>query len=416
MITFPKPISDAARRAIEGTLDGNVFGPRVGNVRRDFFKRLITLGLVAAASEHGPATITTAGYNAVGRPAVGQAWGDWTVAWRKQASRTFTRAINWAGTWAEATEMAASVGELLGDGYQVYYTVTAAKERDGINREDAGNIMVDSGARVRIIDGGMLPAELLDREVETVVHAFRSSATTVRTLAEYREIATRGKARFSADEWATWLAWAADADTRSEVSYLSQKWAAREDPERAALVLDAAAQRALDARDALATAQDVEDAAALEADGGWGQPDGMLGTTEAERGDLGREAATQGLALDAAATAAAGEPVFTAPAEDAADEDESVCSDGYPEHLEEVVHQDGDGTQWICRRCGAEGYEEAEAVESGAQDGQRPDGCEGCTYLPGPDCGVRVSSSPACAVHGAPGTALIGYHGDPRPL
>lgn len=41
-------------------------------------------------------------------------------------------------------------------------------------------------------------------------------------------------------------------------------------------------------------------------------------------------------------------------------DDESVCADGYPEHVEVVDYQGDDGTQWHCSRCGAEGWEDAE--------------------------------------------------------
>ena len=37
--------------------------------------------------------------------------------------------------------------------------------------------------------------------------------------------------------------------------------------------------------------------------------------------------------------------------------DEDVCIDGYPEHLGKGTYEDEDGIGWICRRCGAEGYE-----------------------------------------------------------
>ncbi len=37
------------------------------------------------------------------------------------------------------------------------------------------------------------------------------------------------------------------------------------------------------------------------------------------------------------------------------------------------------------------------------QDAQRPDACVGCTYLPGPNTGVRVATDPACPVHAPTG-------------
>jgi hypothetical protein len=52
-----------------------------------------------------------------------------------------------------------------------------------------------------------------------------------------------------------------------------------------------------------------------------------------------------------------------------------------------------------------------EDLDSGEQDRQRPDGCTGCTYLPGPEHGVRVASDPACPVHG--GSLVDDEDGDP---
>lgn len=431
MQTFPKLPSTSQRYDIERALNSSatsagglksVVGPNRNN--RAMWDRMRAAGLLTEVGYF----VTPAGYNAVGRPAPGQAWGTWTVAWRPVRGTVFSRAVNWAGTWAEAKEMANSVGELLGDGYQVYYTSTAAEELrilelikaggvDAMRAEALGSIVVDSGKFVRIVDNGMLPAELLDREVENVVHAMRRADTApgrTRTLADYRTLATHLREVMSADAWSSLADKAASADERFTASYLNQRWARQGEPaervqesDRAMAVADLAAQDAInDARDGLARIKDAADAAALEAAGGWGQPDGML-----DVGDLGQEAAAQGLTLDAAATTAAGEPVFAAPAlVEPTDEDESVCSDGYPEHVEEVVHQDADGTQWICRRCGAEGYEpaEEEAAEVEYRDDRRPDDCRGCAYSPGPNTGVRVSTSSACPVHDPRSSAILG--------
>lgn len=89
--------------------------------------------------------------------------------------------------------------------------------------------------------------------------------------------------------------------------------------------------------------------------------------------------------------------------------------------LREIVDESADGPEdgcgekpgggwtcspWQCNRpseCLLNGFDDEPACEdldSGEQDRHRPDGCDGCTYLPGPDWGVRVSSSPRCPVHG----------------
>ena len=47
-------------------------------------------------------------------------------------------------------------------------------------------------------------------------------------------------------------------------------------------------------------------------------------------------------------------------------EDEEICVQGYPEHDEQVTYQGDDGVQWMCRRCGAEGWTDAEGSEGNA--------------------------------------------------
>ncbi len=299
MITFPKPPTPEQARAIELALDrcdGELIGSQ--RTRRDMWERMRKLGWVSQVGY----SVTPAGGNAVGRPARGQAWGDWTVAWRTRRATSIVRALNWAGSWAEAVDMAASVGELLGDGYQVWYTSSLEGERrvqymidsgelDASYAEDHGNILVDSGARVRITDTGMLPAELLDREVENVVHAMRAATPgKTRTLAEYRAIAQRGKDELSAEEWGVWTTWAASADERFTASYLRQSWAAQEEPEKAARFAEADAAR-------ITLVRAVE-AFEVEAEAGWGQPEGMLAAEAAPLavGDQarGRDVTSQG--------------------------------------------------------------------------------------------------------------------------
>jgi hypothetical protein len=42
------------------------------------------------------------------------------------------------------------------------------------------------------------------------------------------------------------------------------------------------------------------------------------------------------------------------------DEDDAVCIDGWPEHDEDIHYGGRDGVGWVCRRCGAEGWDPAE--------------------------------------------------------
>lgn len=104
----------------------------------------------------------------------------WTIAYRKPRANKFHRATNWSGTWEQARVMAGRFAELQDDAVQVYYVTTAeyeawelAEDRARIARgeitaeyaasryEDHGNVMVDSGKRIRMTDTGTLPARLM---------------------------------------------------------------------------------------------------------------------------------------------------------------------------------------------------------------------------------------------------------------
>lgn len=80
----------------------------------------------------------------------------WTVAYRKPRANRFLR-VDLALTWDQARQLA---GQLCDDteGLEIYYTTTAEAERVGYtSAEDVGNLLVDSGRRVRILEGGTLP-------------------------------------------------------------------------------------------------------------------------------------------------------------------------------------------------------------------------------------------------------------------
>lgn len=79
----------------------------------------------------------------------------WTVAYRKPRANCFRRIDGVALSWDAATELALDVSQAM-PGYQVYYVPTA--ESDALRSdEDAFNILVDSGRRVKIKEGGVLP-------------------------------------------------------------------------------------------------------------------------------------------------------------------------------------------------------------------------------------------------------------------
>lgn len=88
----------------------------------------------------------------------------WTIAYRNPRANRFLRADDLAVTWAQAREAAALFGEAHPD-LQVWYTTTVEHERGEAERiaagtlsaryaDDHGNIMVDSGRRVRVLEGG----------------------------------------------------------------------------------------------------------------------------------------------------------------------------------------------------------------------------------------------------------------------
>jgi hypothetical protein len=95
----------------------------------------------------------------------------WTLAYRNPRANRFQRVTNWSGTWHQAHELASIFGQ-ANPGLQVWYTTTLATEQRqaaeiaaGTLRpdyaEDHGNIMLDSGKRIRVFDNGTLSAEIL---------------------------------------------------------------------------------------------------------------------------------------------------------------------------------------------------------------------------------------------------------------
>jgi hypothetical protein len=77
----------------------------------------------------------------------------WTIAYRNPRANAFKRAGDYAGTWAQAAELAQIFSSHHPD-QQVYYVPTAAAEAQHPGHEDSGNVLVDSGRRVRILETG----------------------------------------------------------------------------------------------------------------------------------------------------------------------------------------------------------------------------------------------------------------------
>lgn len=78
----------------------------------------------------------------------------WTLAYRKRTANRFQRVTNWSGTWAQAMELARTFTQAHPE-LDVWYVPTQASEVNGA-AEDAGNVMVDSGKRIRIRENGAL--------------------------------------------------------------------------------------------------------------------------------------------------------------------------------------------------------------------------------------------------------------------
>lgn len=86
----------------------------------------------------------------------------WTIAYRKRTANRFLRVTNWQGSWAQALAMAALFSAENPD-LQVWYVPTAEFELQGGDPADIGNVMIDSGKRIKIREGGELPAEMIAR-------------------------------------------------------------------------------------------------------------------------------------------------------------------------------------------------------------------------------------------------------------
>lgn len=91
----------------------------------------------------------------------------WTIAYRKPRANRFIRVSDWEGSWQEAYDVA-GIFSAVHPELQVYYVPSADHEaneqrqiesgelRDFGYSADWGNVLVDSGKRVKIIEGGAL--------------------------------------------------------------------------------------------------------------------------------------------------------------------------------------------------------------------------------------------------------------------
>lgn len=88
----------------------------------------------------------------------------WTIAYRRSLkSNRFLRVGGLALSWDAATELANDFAEAM-PGYQVFYVPNATYDAAHPS-EDSFNILVDSGRRVKIKEGGVLPEGVTDPSV-----------------------------------------------------------------------------------------------------------------------------------------------------------------------------------------------------------------------------------------------------------
>lgn len=82
----------------------------------------------------------------------------WTIAYRKPRANRFQRVTNWCGSWTEAYHMSQRFGQDHPE-LSVWYVPTAEQEATTPGHEDNGNILTNTGQRVRIVDNAILPEQ-----------------------------------------------------------------------------------------------------------------------------------------------------------------------------------------------------------------------------------------------------------------
>ncbi len=80
----------------------------------------------------------------------------WTVAFRKATGPWFRRVADLELTWHQAHELAGRLS-VADPTLQVWTTTSTAWDRANPTHEDAFNILVDAGHRVRVRETGVLP-------------------------------------------------------------------------------------------------------------------------------------------------------------------------------------------------------------------------------------------------------------------
>ena len=107
----------------------------------------------------------------------------WTIAYRKRSASRFQRVQNLATTWAIASKIGDAF-KLAHPELQVYVTPTRGHDEANPSHEDAFNILVDSGKRIRITeDAPDLGVEFLDMQPDFHATGGRNRVNGTLTLA-----------------------------------------------------------------------------------------------------------------------------------------------------------------------------------------------------------------------------------------
>ena len=115
----------------------------------------------------------------------------WTIAIRPTVTRGIFHRVDLALTWEQAVDLAQYVAKLL-PAAAVWYVPNADYDARHPGHEDAGNVMVDTGARIRIKDDGELPFDTSPKAASTIVDVEPGNAAGWRwiTFADDHKIST----------------------------------------------------------------------------------------------------------------------------------------------------------------------------------------------------------------------------------
>jgi hypothetical protein len=80
----------------------------------------------------------------------------WTLAFRNPRANRFRRVTDWGGSWDEAQKMSGAAVTAHPE-LEIWYVPSLAAEQSGYScEEDRGNILANTGRRVRMVDDAVL--------------------------------------------------------------------------------------------------------------------------------------------------------------------------------------------------------------------------------------------------------------------